>query len=149
MNKTARRIAKALVAGSVAAVSVVALTGSASANNVSALPRNNTLNGGDSIVTFGSGGQPSYELRMQTDGNLVEYRWYNGSIDRVCWSTGTNGNGASHATYQNDGNFVVYRNSDNHVLWASNTVGWSGNSVNISASGVVYVGSKQLNAPYC
>ncbi|QKW22783.1 hypothetical protein HUT16_30130 [Kitasatospora sp. NA04385] len=149
MNKTTGRIAKTLIAGFVAAVSVVGLTGSASANNVSALGRGSTLNGGDSIVKFGAGGQPSYELRMQTDGNLVEYRWNNGSVDKVCWSSNSSGNGNSHATFQNDGNFVVYRNSDNKALWASNTVGVQGSTVSVAASGSFYVGYQQINAPYC
>ncbi|QKW22784.1 hypothetical protein HUT16_30135 [Kitasatospora sp. NA04385] len=143
MNKTARRITKALIAGSAAAVSVIGLTGSASASNVSQLNRGSTLNGGDSIIKYVANGLPGYELRMQTDGNLVEYRWNNGSVDKVCWATGTNGYYGAHATYQNDGNFVLY-SSGGSALWSTGTQGKSGNSVSINDRGVMYVGNQQI-----
>ncbi|GAA2106488.1 hypothetical protein GCM10009759_44770 [Kitasatospora saccharophila] len=143
MNKTARRIAKALVAGSVAAVSVVALTGSASASNVSYLSRGSTLYGGDSIIKYVGSGLPGYELRMQTDGNLVEYRWNNGSVDRVCWSTGTYTQPGAYATYQNDGNFVLYSRGG-AVLWSTHTITQDGFSVSINDRGAMFVGNQQI-----
>jgi subtilisin family serine protease len=46
-----------------------------------------------------------YKLVMQTDGNLVLYATATG---QPLWHTRSNGSGATHATLQTDGNFVVY-----------------------------------------
>lgn len=54
----------------------------------------------------------SYNLQMQTDGNLVIY--LNGVAQ---WATNTNGNPGAYAVMQNDGNLVVYR-SGGGAIWA-------------------------------
>jgi hypothetical protein len=90
-------------------------------------------------------------LVMQDDGNLVEYASFDPQGDgpwHVCWASGTNGSGATHVTYQGDGNFVVYT-SDQTPKWASNTVGQAGSTVDMNVDGTIYVGAKPLNAIWC
>jgi hypothetical protein len=62
-----------------------------------------------------------YELRMQSDGNLVLY--YRPTYHAL-WSTQTNGSGATRAVMQSDGNLVVYRVDT--PLWQSHTSGYTG-----------------------
>lgn len=57
-----------------------------------------------------------YKLRLQLDGNLVQY---DGS-DNPIWYTGITGSNVDRLTYQNDGNIVLYDTSNN-PLWASRT----------------------------
>ena len=89
----------------------------------------------------------NFILRMQTDGNLVEYE---PGVDwKVCWASNTNGWPGSYATYQGDGNFVVYT-SGGEPLWASNTVGDAGSSVDITESlhtddGSLWVGKTTIH----
>jgi hypothetical protein len=79
-------------------------------------------------ITFGLYDQvvtDTTRLFMQADGNLVLYCQAN---DQAVWSTRTwnypySPNG-THATFQDDGNFVVYTYSA--PVWASNTWGHSG-----------------------
>jgi hypothetical protein len=111
--------------------------GTASATTMgSYITKGKSINAGNSIDYGGR------QLILQTDGNLVLYN--NGVNPRtVCWASATSGSGRSHAvaTYQSDGNFVVYNGTQ--VLWASNTVGDSGTTVDLeSYSGKVawYVG---------
>ncbi|MFE0023315.1 hypothetical protein [Amycolatopsis sp. NPDC059021] len=91
----------------------------------------------------------NFRLEMQTDGNLVEYNDAAGGI--ACWASNTNGRDAFYATYQRDGNFVVYTGSGD-PLWASNTVGDRGSTVNISTAlldyGSLYVGQTRIHT-YC
>jgi len=66
----------------------------------------------------------SYELRMQSDCNLVLYE-----CGRAIWATGTDGRGYNcRCTMQTDGNLVVYDQS-NRAVWASGTAGENGNYV--------------------
>jgi len=60
-----------------------------------------------------------YTLKMQSDGNLVEY--HNGS---AVWATGTNGSGAVQTVLQSDGNLVVY-DKNGSAKWATGTNGHS------------------------
>jgi hypothetical protein len=55
----------------------------------------------------------------QPDGNMVAYRSEGG----VAWSSNTYGRGAGTLELQDDGNLVLYRNSDRAVIWATNTYG--------------------------
>jgi surface antigen len=64
----------------------------------------------------------SYELLMQTNGNLVEY-----GPSGAVWATGTPSSG-DHVTMQTDGNLVVYT-SGGTPLWQSGTGGRSGGFV--------------------
>lgn len=60
-----------------------------------------------------------YILRMQPDGNLVEYG--NGTGEgRALWNTGTAGNPGATLTIQSDDNAVV-RSSTGKALWSSGT----------------------------
>jgi hypothetical protein len=65
----------------------------------------------------GTYGEPSAELYMQPDGNLVIY----GTSGQALWSSGTNGRGASTLIMQTDGNLVIYNSSG--ATWSSNTYG--------------------------
>ena len=64
-----------------------------------------------------------YQLKMQDDGNLVEY----GPGNVVIFASRTDRNPNAHADLMPDGNFVVY-SAATQVLWASNTGGNAANS---------------------
>ncbi|MFG2038773.1 S8 family serine peptidase [Dactylosporangium sp. NPDC048998] len=55
----------------------------------------------------------------QPDGNMVAYKSEGG----VAWASNTYGKGAGTLVLQDDGNLVLYRNSDHGVIWATNTFG--------------------------
>jgi glucose/arabinose dehydrogenase len=55
----------------------------------------------------------------QPDGNLVAYKSEGG----VAWASNTWGKGAGALVLQDDGNLVLYRNTDRYVIWATNTYG--------------------------
>ncbi len=78
-----------------------------------------------------------YVLALQDDGNLVLK-----DGDDVVWATGTNGSGATTATLQDDGNFVLYGASGNSV-WASDSGGNPGSRLVVQndRNVVVYSGS--------
>ncbi|TQF02953.1 hypothetical protein E6W39_12655 [Kitasatospora acidiphila] len=140
--KSMRKATKVLIAGAAAVAAVVGLSGTASANTTNALSRGQSLYPGDSIINYYDS-NIKFELTLQTDGNLVEYHEQlnlnTGNWDRYpCWATGTNGSGATNATYQSDGNFVLY--NGNSALWASNTQWKAGSTVDINTSGAIYVG---------
>jgi hypothetical protein len=79
-----------------------------------------TLTAGQAI--WSPNGQ--YTLKMQTDGNLVEY----GPDGTALWASGTYGTGSSnHVTMQTDGNLVIYTSAGT-ALWASGTGGHSGSA---------------------
>ncbi|MBT2470252.1 hypothetical protein J7E97_20830 [Streptomyces sp. ISL-66] len=144
-----RKTTKMLIAIAAAAASLVGLAGTASAANVtSALYRGQTLNVGDSIIRT-TGSNTFWLVTMQPDGNLVEYRISGdptqGDVTRTpCWATNTYGSGANHATYQQDGNFVLY-NQNGYAVWASNTTGGGGTTVDLNWGGDLYVGTKQIS----
>jgi hypothetical protein len=75
-----------------------------------------------------------YELRMQGDGNLVEY-----GPGQVIWDSGTYGNPGAFAVLQGDGNFVVY-SAAGTALWDSGTYGNPGASFQLQDNGnaVIY-----------
>ncbi|MFD7641949.1 hypothetical protein ACFV4P_14975 [Kitasatospora sp. NPDC059795] len=141
MNGTMRKSAKGAVAIAAAAVAVLGATGTASANTTQGLLGGQSLNIGDSVVSNNSG-STWFELTLQSDGNLVEYRWDGGSR-RACWATNTSGSAAHHATYQTDGNFVLYTQSGS-ALWSSSSSGTAVITVSINSSGYLYVGQKKI-----
>jgi hypothetical protein len=137
-----RKTTKALIAGVAAASALIGASGTASASSADALWLGQTLNIGDDIWGYGSPGT-AYQLIMQDDGNLVEYRWDGGSRTRACWASNTFFlSSDDHATYQQDGNFVVYAGST--PLWASDTVGGGGSFVNINSQGALWVGTTRV-----
>ncbi len=106
----------------------------------SVLPSGGTLRPGRSILSP----DRTYELTMQSDGNLVEYR----TTARVTeWETGTSGNFGAYAVVQADGDFVVYPQGKTSpapgeptpALWSSGTFGHPGASVALQDSGAVVV----------
>jgi hypothetical protein len=106
--------------------------------------RPNTLNAGDSLYSA----TRAFRLIMQADGNLVLYAmddtnvpakpeylgqlpdadWLsisdpNGAANvytRVLWASGTQGNNASTANLQSDGNLVI-KSAGGDPIWATNT----------------------------
>ncbi|MER5202550.1 hypothetical protein [Streptomyces sp. NPDC002825] len=84
-----------------------------------------------------------YQLVMQRDGNLVEYKGDVIGDRQVCWAANTQYSGY-YAIYQNDGNFVVYPQWSTRAVWSSNSQWGSGSTVDINGSGVVYVGTKPI-----
>ncbi|MFJ6794900.1 hypothetical protein [Streptomyces sp. NPDC091268] len=110
------------------------------------LYRGESLAPGESIQRSGIDGLGNYlvwRLVMQTDGNLVEYKM-NRYATRVCWASNTNTGARNQAVYQQDGNFVVY-NPYGQAVWASNTMGLAGETVDINPSGVTYVGHTPIS----
>ncbi|GAA4834769.1 hypothetical protein [Kitasatospora terrestris] len=143
MKKNMRTAAKALAVGAVAVACMAAGTGSASALDRSVLPKGYSLNIGDRLLSPMDSTLRQYELVLQSDGNLVEYRLDHGYRTKTCWASGTYGKPVHHATYQQDGNFVLYGNDIyNTAYWASNTVGVPGSTVNVNIGGAIYVGTK-------
>jgi parallel beta-helix repeat protein len=74
--------------------------------------------GATALWSSATAGQPSAELLMQADGNLVLYS----VTGTPLWSTATSGNPGARLVVQNDGNLVVYSPSPgNTPLWSSGT----------------------------
>ncbi|GIH03109.1 hypothetical protein Rhe02_11760 [Rhizocola hellebori] len=140
-----------------ALVLVVSLTGtlivsqaapaSASAGGT-ALSRGQALYPGEYIsVTYG-GTNRTFWLIMQLDTNLVMYKGSSShQATKVCWASNTADRGwnDTYAIYQQDGNFVLY-DYGGAVLWASNTVGVRGTTVDISSYGQLWVGWQQMTS---
>jgi surface antigen len=80
-----------------------------------------------------------YQLWMQGDGNLVEYR--NGKALWDPTNPGTAGHPGAYAVLQGDGNFVVY--PPGWYAWSSTTQGNSGDHLNLQDDGnlVIYSAS--------
>lgn len=72
-----------------------------------------SLSSGDQILSPDN----RFFLMMQTDGNLVEY-----GPDGPLWASNTVGSGAVLASFQSDGNFVLYTSSGMPV-WTTSTWG--------------------------
>jgi hypothetical protein len=144
-SRGAKTVRLLLVAGLAAIASVVVATPANAADLGDRLFRGQTMNRGDYIDRNTTNGR--VQLLLQTDRNLVLYGYPNPSTRRACWDTGTVASGY-RAVYQNDGNFVVY-NSSGRPVWASNTVGTRGTTVDINASGHLYVGVTDISRRNC
>lgn len=138
-----RRAATALAVTTAVMGSVVGMAGSASANpGESFLYRGQSLNAGQYIQRASYNGG-TIRLVMQNDGNLVEYLYLQGGTI-VCWASDTYGSGSNnHATYQQDGNFVVYT-SGGYPVWSSHTAGKGGSTVDMTSSGDLFVGYTKI-----
>jgi hypothetical protein len=134
-----------LLVAACAAIAALAIAAPASAANVgSSIGRNGTLWVNDYIQRTSNGYY--YWLILQSDGSLVLYKGNSAHVaSKVCWASGTWGKPSGHAIYQTDGNFVIYSTS-NVPLWGSNTVGETGATVDISASGRLYVGYTPISS---
>ena len=73
---------------------------------------------GESILSKNS----EYELRFQTDGNLVVYKVED---DAPQWATNTIDSDITKCIMQIDGNLVLYK-TDGTAVWASDTFGVTG-----------------------
>lgn len=138
MKKSLRRAALVVAATALPFMTMAAPAHAANLGHT--ISRGTYVNKGDYLSRTMSG--YSVQLIMQQDGNLV----LKATTGRICWASNTVG--GHRAVYQSDGNFVVY-NSSGKAMWASNTVGatWeTGQTVNINASGTLYVGYKKISA---
>ncbi|MDI6097112.1 RICIN domain-containing protein [Actinoplanes sp. NEAU-A12] len=80
-------------------------------------------------VLWARGGQKAYRLTGQDDGDLVLYDHTRDHTVKpgdtfanpAIWASGTAGKGASTLRLQNDGNLVLYRDSDNTAVWDTAT----------------------------
>src|SRR5207253_9483453 len=88
-----------------------------------------TINAGDYIVSPNG----KFVTTMQYDGNLVTY-----AGNSAIWNSGTPGTFGNYATFQSDGNLVVY-NVSNAALWWSGTWGVGANSTKLEADGNVHI----------
>ncbi|WP_329091624.1 hypothetical protein [Streptosporangium sp. NBC_01469] len=103
-----------------------------------AILKGDTMQKGDWLSRVITSEGYTVQLIMQPDGNLVLKR----TNGHICWAAGSNPSG-HRATYQGDGNFVVY-NTSNRGVWSSNTVGVSGSSVSIESNGDLWVGNRRI-----
>lgn len=144
MRYVGRTVAALAMAGGIAASAVGMADSASAAAGQSYLYRGQQLNAGEQIQRANNIG--TVVLTMQGDGNLVEYLYpSDGGAALVCWASNTYETGtANHAIYQQDGNFVVYT-AWGKAVWASNTVGGSGQTVDMNANGVLYVGTRAIN----
>jgi hypothetical protein len=78
-----------------------------------------------------------FELRLQSDGNLVLYFLGVGTSGPI-WASNTAGNPVLDANMQDDGNFVLYK-TNGTPIWASNTAGNPGATVVVQDDGNVVV----------
>lgn len=95
------------------------------------------LEAGESVTT------QDRRLVMQGDGNLVLYKYGNGSLGSALWSSGTNSGLNYKAVFQGDGNLVVY-DASGSAKWASGT-NPSGSKLALQADGnlVIYSSTGQ------
>ncbi|WP_405879317.1 hypothetical protein OG762_12075 [Streptomyces sp. NBC_01136] len=79
---------------------------------------------------------------MQTDGNFV---LYNNTATPI-WASGTWDHSGSTATFQTDGNLVVYAPEGGPALWASGTWGNPGSTFAFQQDGnlVIYSSGHQV-----
>lgn len=102
-------------------------------NTVTFNKGNLVLKAGDKITT------QNRRLQMQNDGNLVLYRYVDGAYDGALWASHTNTGSGYQATFQGDGNFVIYGNGS--AKWATGThVSPSGSTLKLQGDGdlVIY-----------
>jgi len=131
------------------------------ATRTTTLPGNSALRSGQGVYSVSG----EFLLIMQTDGNLVLYRqgkplWATGTQvagsfaefqsdgnlvvyapdSRALWSSNTWGNPNATLALQNDGNVVIYRQSDGRAIWATHT--WEVGELD----GAAIFGSDQLGS---
>lgn len=98
-----------------------------------------TLTGGEKLTSGQSisSVNGSYSLNMQSDGNLVIYRHWGGSI----WNSRSAGSSNAYAIFQTDGNFVIYRTGKSPCH--SGTGGRGGKRISLGGDGnlVIYNGT--------
>ncbi|MBW5481029.1 hypothetical protein [Streptomyces bambusae] len=151
LKKLRRAATGALAVTALVTGGLLATAGSASAAHSydDRLYRGESLSPGESISRLSwdpyISGYYRYRLVMQTDGNLVQYKTnVKYGFTKVCWASNTNTGAQNHAIYQGDGNFVVYT-PWGQAVWASNTMGLPGETVDINSSGVTYVGHTPIS----
>jgi hypothetical protein len=79
----------------------------------------------------------SFQLIMQTDGNLVLYEIEKRGHTPL-WASHTNGREVGHCIMQADGNLVIYT-PDHTPIWASHTNGHHGSHLEVQDDGNVVI----------
>jgi hypothetical protein len=127
-----KRWGSALVGLAVGAAAMASVTvgTAAAATPPSQLSRGQHLTEGQQLVSDFGGG---FALKLQTDGNLVEYLV---SARRAVWATSTFGSGEV-LTVQSDGNVVLY-DAHNHALWNTGTAGTQVATFGVSVNGQLF-----------
>ena len=99
-----------------------------------------TLNKGDSLNRGQSLENGNFKLTLQDDGNLVITD--NGAPE---WASNTAGSSAERATFQDDGNFVLY-NGDGSAAWASDSKDRGGERITLQRDRnlVIYAGDQSV-----
>jgi hypothetical protein len=149
MKNVKRKVAGVLVAGVVGVTSSGLVSTPAHAGNKGvALTRNQTLFKDDYIQRSTASGL--VRLTMQGDGNLVLSLIDPNTLQQIkpCWGAASNPTG-DRAIYQSDGNFVVYDDnvSPSKARWDSKTAGRTGETVDMNAQGVLFVGFTAVTGP--
>jgi len=80
------------------------------------LIENDQLVSGQSLVSKNG----AYTFKMQQDGNLVLYKFNNGSLGKALWASQTFQDSIKYVNFQSDSNFVMY-GTDGSTPWASGT----------------------------
>ncbi|GIG29758.1 hypothetical protein [Cellulomonas marina] len=140
---SARRTLSALAAAGLAAATLaVAAPAATAAPPGPELLAGETLSAGQSLsATYAEEPEATFELAMQTDGNLVLYVKAAGA-ELALWSSGTEGHPGARLVQQGDGNAVVYT-ADGRALWQSGTFDRAGARLVVQGDGnvVVYAGT--------
>jgi hypothetical protein len=93
-------------------------------------PEGRTLASGAAFVT------DTYELVMQTDGNLVVYN----DTGAAVWASGTAGHPGANALMRGDGNFVIFADqAQTQSLWSTGTTAAGGTQSTFNTDGTFTV----------
>lgn len=112
--------------------------GVALGNTSSAINQNYKLNPGESI--YSNDGR--FQMKMQTDGNLVVYDRVRGNALWSIYGLGATLSAGSGLWMQQDGNLVVYKNntaSAANVVWSSGTNGTGADYVVVANDGKILI----------
>ncbi|KAF4384164.1 hypothetical protein F8388_001402 [Cannabis sativa] len=88
-----------------------------------------------SAVSESNHSSGTFQLRMQTDGNLVQYlRMSNVEVYHAYWASKTNGKGSQNTTlkFEANGNLYMYNTTSSSNIKTIHSVGWGHKSGNVT-----------------